>query len=250
MSHWSERTDVREAFDAARAEVDAVLWDRGVRANAAEVAASSRARGARDSAVIEGADLAFDDDSPMGRVAAAAHAVTDAVPGQLTTWSRAPLQVVAHLHAIVVASLGTGEPGRPRSDDAAEDPLGIGGAPPASTVGPRLQELARLIARGEGLPALSVAAITHGEVMHMRPFASGTGVLARACVRIVLAERGVDPSLFTIPELGMQEQGRPAYVAAIRDYASGDPERGVAYARWFAASIALGAKAALASRQI
>jgi hypothetical protein len=250
VPHWIERPDVREAFDAARAEVDAVLWDRRVRANAVEVAASSRSRGARDSAVIEGADLAFDDASPMGRVVAAAHAVTDAVPTQLSTWSRAPLQVLAHLHALVVASLGRGEPGRPRVEDDAEDPLGIGGVPPASVVGPRLQELARLIARGEGLPALSVAAITHGEVMHMRPFASGTGLLARACTRVVMADRGIDPSLFTIPELGIQEQGRPAYVSAIRDYASGDPDRGAAYARWFATSIALGARAALDSGRI
>jgi hypothetical protein len=246
VTHWVERIEAREAFDAARAEVDAVLWDRRVRAAAVEVAASSRERGARDSAVIEGADLAFDDDSPMGRVVAAAHAVTDAVTGQLPTWSRAPLQVLAHLHTLVVASLGAGDPGRPRTDDAAEDPLGIGGVPPSATVGPRLQDLSRVIARGEQLPALAVAAIVHGEAMHLRPFASGSGLLARACIRLVMADRGVDPSLFTVPELGIQEQGRPAYVSAIRDYASGDPERGVAYARWFATSIALGAQATTA----
>lgn len=244
MPHWSERPDAREAFDAARAEVDTVLWDRRVRAAAVEVSASSRARGARDSAVIEGADLAFDDDSPMGRVVAAAQAVTDAVPGQLGTWSRAPLQVLAHLHALVVASLGAEDAGRPRQTDHADDPLGIGGLPPAMGVGARLQDLGRLITRGEELPALAMASIVHGEVMHLRPFAVGSGLIARACIRLVLADRGVDPALFTVPEWGIQEQGRPAYVSAIRDYASGDTERGVAYARWFAAAIALGAQAA------
>lgn len=246
MSHWVQRPEAREAFDAARAEVDAVLWDRRVRAAAQEVAASSRYRGARDSAVIEGADLVFDDDSPMGRVVTAAQAVTDAVTGQLPTWPRAPLQVLAHLHALTVASIGGREPGRPRTDDTAEDPLGIGVIPPAASVGPRLQDLARVIARGEELPALAVAAIVHGEVMHLRPFVTGSGLLARASIRLVMADRGVDPSLFTVPELGIQEQGRPAYVAAIRDYAAGDSDRGVAYARWFATSIALGAHAAFA----
>lgn len=246
MPHWIERPEVREALEAARAEVDTVLWDRRVRGNAAEVAASSRLRGARDSAVIEGADLAFDDDSPMGRVVAAASAVTDAVPGQLASWSRAPLQVLAHLHALVAASVGAGDPGRPRAGDTAEDPLGIGAIPRASAVGGRLQEVARLLTRGQDLPALAVAAIVHGEVMHLRPFPEGSGLIARACIRLVIADRGVDPSLFTVPELGIQEQGRPAYVAAVRDYASGDPERAVAYARWFATAIALGAQAATA----
>lgn len=246
MPHWIEQPEVREALDAARSEVDSVLWDRQVRAAAAEVAAASRGRGARDSAVIEGADLVFDDDSPMGRVVAAAQAVTDAVPGQLAPWSRSPLQVLAHLHALVAASVGAEDQGRPRGVDVAEDPLGIGALPPANAVGPRLQELARLITRGQELPALAVAAIVHGEVMHLRPFAVGSGLIARACIRLVIADRGVDPSLFTIPEWGIHEQGRPAYVAAVRNYASGDPDRGVAYARWFAASIALGAQAASA----
>lgn len=246
MSHWSDSAEARAAFDAARAEVDSVLWDRAVRANAVDVAASSRMRGARDSAVIEGADLAFDDDSPMGRVVAAAQAVTDAVPGQLAVWPRAPLQVLAHLHALVAACLGSQDPGRPRVSDTAEDPLGIGPMPTADAVGSRLADLARLIARGGEMPALAVAAIVHGELMHLRPFTAGSGVIARACIRLVIAERAVDPSLFTIPELGLLAQGRPAYVTAVRDYASGDGERGIAYARWFATSIALGAQAAAA----
>jgi hypothetical protein len=62
---------VEAACEVARGEVDALLWRRDVRAAAAEVAADSRARGARDSAAIDGADVAVIDDSPMGRVLAA-----------------------------------------------------------------------------------------------------------------------------------------------------------------------------------
>ena len=58
----------------------------------------------------------------------------------------------------------------------------------------------------------------------MRPFAWGSGLLARASVRLVLASRGVDPSLFSIPEHGMLEMGRPAYVKALRAYATGTRE--------------------------
>ncbi|MDI1288582.1 MAG: hypothetical protein PSX37_01355, partial [bacterium] len=63
---------VAAAVSAARGEVDALLWRRDIRAAAAEVAAASVERGARDSAAIDGADLAVSDSSPMGRVLEAA----------------------------------------------------------------------------------------------------------------------------------------------------------------------------------
>ena len=44
---------VREAGDRARANVDSVLWDRGVRGRAAEVAAVSRLRGGWATAAID-----------------------------------------------------------------------------------------------------------------------------------------------------------------------------------------------------
>jgi hypothetical protein len=68
-----------EILAAARAEIDALLWRRDVRSNAVEVAASSMERGARDSAAIDGADLAVVDDSPMGMVLDAAIRLTAAV---------------------------------------------------------------------------------------------------------------------------------------------------------------------------
>jgi hypothetical protein len=77
----------------------------------------------------------------------------------------------------------------------------------------------------------------------VRPFAWGSGLLARASVRLVLAGRGVDPSLFSIPEHGMLELGRPAYVAALRDYASGTPAGVTSFIVWQATAVALGARA-------
>ena len=40
-----------------------------------------------------------------------------------------------------------------------------------------------------------VAAIAHGELMTLQPFRWGSGLIARASVRLVLASRGVDPDL-------------------------------------------------------
>ena len=63
---------VSAAVLAAREEIDALLWRRDVRGAAAEVAAASIQRGARDTAAMDGADVAVPDESPMGRVLEAA----------------------------------------------------------------------------------------------------------------------------------------------------------------------------------
>lgn len=234
--------DTAANLQHARDDVDAVLWRRDVRAAAAEVAAASAVRGARDSAAIDGADIAVTDQSPMGRALAAAIRVTEAAPGQADVWSRAPLQVLAHLHSLAAAEvLPASELGRPRSRERVDDPLNIGGAPPH--LGASLTDLARWVVRADDLPALLVAAVVHHELMHLRPFTWGSGLVARAAVRCVLVERGVDPSMFTIPELGMLEQGRPAYVEAVRAYAGGTQAGLAGSLRWFATTVGLGAQA-------
>ena len=234
------------ALQGARDDIDALLWRRDVRGAAAEVAAASLARGARDSAAIDGADTAVVDDSPMGRVLDAAQRVTAAAPGQAEVWSRAPLQVLAHLHTLAATGIApVDELGRPRAEATADDPLNLGPLPPDATpVGPHLVRLAQWASGSGELPALLVAALVHAELMHLRPFAWGSGLVARATVRCVLVSRGVDPSMFSIPELGMLEQGRGAYVAAIRGYASAQPEGLAASVRWFATVVGLGARAA------
>lgn len=236
------------ALAAARDEIDTVLWRRDVRASAAEVAADSLNRGARDSAVIDGADIAVVDDSPMGRVLAAAQRVNAEVPSQVEIWKAAPLQVLAHLHTIAaIGFVDAEELGRPRAKLIADDPLHLGPLPERAA--PELVALGQWLARTRELPGLLVAGIVHGELMQLRPFTWGSGLIARATVRCVLAERGLDPSLFTIPEFGMLEQGRGAYVRAIRSYATGTDAGLVEYFAWFAASIGIGARAVSAGKR-
>jgi hypothetical protein len=236
--------DVQAACDAARTEIDALLWRRDIRSAAADVAADSRVRGARDSAAIDGADVAVADDSPMGRVLEAAERVTAAVPGQVEAFGRAPLQVLAHLHALT--AVGMCEPdqlGRPRRDDSADDPLLLGNLPTAANVASRLSLLTDILTTPTTAPALVVAAIAHGELAVLRPFRWGSGLVARAVVRLVLAERGVDPSLFSIPEHGYLELGRSSYVSALRSYASGTSEGMSQFLVWHATALAAGARA-------
>ena len=237
---------VADEMTAAREAIDAVMWDRRVRAASLEVARQSELRGASASAALEGADLAIVEDSPMGRTLLAAQAVTEQVRHEVRTWEHAPLQVLATLHAVAVLALGhDDEPGRPRTAavdlDPGVDPLRIGMLAPADVVADRLQALARVLVQPTQAPGLVVAAVVHGELLALRPFRVGSGLVARAAVRCVLASRGVDPSAFTIPEEGMLASGRPAYVRGVQDFASGDPERMASSLIGFARSCAQGA---------
>lgn len=241
----ASREDVAEATERARTSIDAVLMNRAVRNDAANVVAHSIRSGAQASAAIDGADVAEVDASPMGRVLMSALRVTAEVPGQVDAWTTSPLQVLAHLHARVAKGFVTDdELGRPRSSDHADDPLNIGELPAAVEVTPRLEALAALLTMPTAAPALVLAAVVHGELLDLRPFTWGSGIIARAAVRLTLASRGVDPELFTIPEAGMHDLGRPAYVNSIRAYASGEPIGVAEWLIWHADAIESGAKRA------
>ncbi|MBI1378813.1 MAG: oxidoreductase [Frankiales bacterium] len=229
---------VEAALAAARDRVDAVLWDRAVRARAAEVAAGSRLRGAWASAALDGAEVRPDalvsgdalDGSPIGRVVAASLALQAEVPSQADLLGRAPLQVLSHLHAVVSAGfVPDAERGRPRGGSDVDDPLRLGPAPSPAEASARMTALGRLLAAPTSAPAMVLAAVVHAEVAVVRPFAWGSGLVARSLSRLVLAARGVDPDGLTVPEAGLFAAGRPAYTSALTAYAGGDPE---GLARW------------------
>lgn len=240
---WSQLPQVAQALAVARGSIDELLWRRDIRSAAAEVTAASKIVGARDSAAMEGADIAAPEDSPMGRVLTAAQAITGEVHAVVDTWPSAPLQALARLHAVVaVHHVSSDQLGRPRvGDEVPDDPLNLGRAPENSAM--RLTLLADLVTGSADVPALAVAGIAHAEIAGVRPFVWGSGLVGRAVVRVVLAARGVDPSSFSIPEAGMMELGRPAYVRALRAYESGGVDD---YLVWFGQVIALGAKRAAA----
>jgi hypothetical protein len=226
-------TGVVDAVAAARDAVDSVLWDRAVRARAGQIASASRLRGAWASAAIDGAEVRPDalvsgdalDGSPIGLVVAASLALQGEVPRQVDALGRAPSQVLSRLHAVVSAGfVADDERGRLRTGATTDDPLRLGTAPDPSEVSRRLATLATLLTRPTAAPALVVAAVAHGEVAVTRPFAWGSGLLARAMTRLVMASRGLDPDGLTVPEAGLFAAGRPAYAGALRAYASGTPD--------------------------
>jgi hypothetical protein len=223
---------VTASVERARDAVDGVLWDRAVRARAAEVVAGSRLRGGWASAAIDGAEVRPDalvsgdalDDSPIGRVVAASLALQAEIPAQVDLLDRAPLQVLSRLHAVVAAGMVPDlDRGRPRRDLQADDPLRLGTPVSAPQASARMTALATLLTVPTTVPALVVAAVAHAEVAVTLPFAWGSGLVARAMTRLVLAARGVDPDGLTVPEAGLFAAGRSAYAQALRGYASGDP---------------------------
>lgn len=229
---------VADAVQRARAEVDEVLWDRGIRGRAADVVAASRLRGAWASAAIDGAEVRPNalvsgdalDDSPIGRTVAASLALQAEIPRVVDLLERAPLQALSRLHAVASAGfVPSEERGRLRTGPTADDPLRLGELPPASEVSARLTGLAATLLQPTTAPALVVAAVVHAEIAVTRPFTWGSGLVARATTRALLASRGVDPDGLTVPEAGLFAAGRSAYADALRAYAVGTVD-GVA--RW------------------
>jgi hypothetical protein len=249
----AELPDVAAAAVAGREAVDALLWDRAARSRGRALAAESTVLGAWASAAFEGAEVPVDtvraggvEDSPVGVTVARAVAMYAEVPAVADMVLLAPLQALARLHSVVAVGLTPEDSlGRPRSGDAPDDPLRLRTATTAAAQLPeRLMGVAGLLTAPTTAPAMVVAGLVHAELATMLPFAWGSGVVARVMTRVVLRAKGVDPDGWTIPEAGLRMLGRPKYVAALRHYASGDPD---AVARWLVVHseiVAAGARAA------
>jgi hypothetical protein len=243
---------VDDAAAEARTAVDSVLWDRAARARGTALAAESTLVGAWCNSAFEGAEVLLDslragavEDSPMGRSAMRTLAFYSEIPQLADIVDSAPLQAFARMHSILaVGSVPDEELGRPRQGSEPDDPLRIGPAPSIAEMTVRLQAVAALMAGQTQAPALLLAGVVHAEMAVLRPFAAGSGVVARAMTRLILRARGVDPDGWTYPEAGMRMLGRPKYVAALRGYATGEPD---AVAEWLVTHsrmVAAGARAA------
>ena len=106
----------------------------------------------------------------------------------------------------------------------------------------RLEGLSQLIIAGGSAPALVTAAVVHGELIALRPFASHNGLVARAAERIVLIGSGLDPKSICPAEVGHAELGRVAYLTALDGYVSGTPEGMAAWIAHCGRAIELGAR--------
>ena len=223
-----ELPGVADGVDQARSAVDALLANRVLRRRSADVSAESSLRGAWASASLSGVDVSLEEvrkgvglDEPVLQGALRAQSAIGAVAD---TWTRAPRQALARLHALAAADLiDADDLGRPSGDTQ------------------RLDTLVEVLA-STSAPAVMVAAIVHGELLSLDLFAPVSGIVARVATRLTLVERGLDPKSLVVVEAGHREL-RDEYVAALAAYQDGDLAR---WLRHCADAVAAGAREATA----
>lgn len=241
--------DVPESVARARDAVDRLVGHRILRRRSAEVSAEAALRGARASAALEGVSVPLEQargGEVSDPVVQGALRVSAELGPLAATWRTAPRQALARLHALAAADGAPADDlGRPRSGGDVRDPLELGPPPSPAETAARLGALSDLLTAPTGAPALVVAAIVHGELLTLRPFGWGDGVVARAAGRLTLVDRGLDPKSLIAPEVGHAEL-RDGYVGGLRGYASGTPEGVAGWIRHCADAIELGARDALA----
>lgn len=241
---------VTESVESVRRAVDRVYGHRIMRRRSNEITSEAALRGARGSAVLSGADWAleevrrrtdFSGDDGARTVGAALRLTAEA--GQLLSiWRQSPLRVLARLHLVAAADSDL-RAGRPRQGgEPVDEPLVELPLPDAAEVSARLEGLSQLIIAGGSAPALVTAAVVHGELLAVRPFAAHNGLVARAAQRIVLVGSGLDPKAVCPAEVGHAELGRAAYAAALDGYVSGTPEGMSAWIAHCAKAVELGAR--------
>jgi hypothetical protein len=236
---------VADAVEEARAAVDALLRHRVLRQRATLVATESALRGARASSALEGVDVPLDavrsfvrDGTPLAPgpdpdVLQGSLRVSAEVAALVGTWRRAPLQALARVHVLAVGdAVDAGLRGRPRPEAGRE-------------VAVRLEGVAH-VATTSRAPAPVVAAVVHGELLALAPFASANGVVARAAQRLVLFDRGFDPKGVSVPEVGHVDAGTASYDEAARAYATGGEPGVRAWVLHVASALALGAREGVA----
>lgn len=233
---------VAESIDAARQACTQLRWHEGLRRRTTEAAAESRVRGAVSSAYLDGAELAGssgtvplvrdlmrgavpwpDRVGPVERVTRAAVRATAATEEMTTAAMTAPLQALARLHLAAAGDLvPAAAVGRPRTaiEDCTEL-TELGPAVTAAEIPARLHAVAELLGSiRAGAPVALVAAVVHAEILAIRPFVAGNGIVARAMERVILRVGGIDPTGVAVPEAGHVGGPGTNYIGALTGYTS------------------------------
>ena len=211
-----ELSEVADALENARANVDRMLWHEALRGGDELVATEVALHSASATLALDGYDCdverlragEFDDPVISGalRVGDALHSLAD-------VWPISPRFVLAKLHLLATRDFqGLGsdfEPGRIEVDK--------NGAA-------RINALCALIANPtKEIPAAMAAAVVHGELLAVQPFPVANNVVARAAARLALASKGLDPKLLITVDAGHLER-QPEYVGAQRSWSTGTPD--------------------------
>jgi Fic family protein len=241
LAALADLPDVRAKSDAAREACTRLRFHEALRRRIPEASAESRVRGAHASAGLDGAQLPLDtirrlmsgaqewpaDPDPGVQVVRGAVAATAESERVVSLVRSAPLQALARLHVAAMGHLLEADKvGRPRvAGETCEEFVDLGPAPSHDVVASRLAHLSEVVVAGaeaaNRVPAVVVAALVHAEIAHLRPFARGNGLVARAMERALIQALGLDPTGVAVPEAGHVANGGPAYLGALAAYGQG-----------------------------
>lgn len=211
-----ELSEVADALENARANVDRMLWHEALRNDDEPVAVEVGLHSASATLALDGYDCDverlregdYDDPIVNGVLRIEEH-----LPKLVDFWAVSPRFVLAKLHLLATRDFpdaGTDfEPGRIEVDES-------GSA--------RINALCALIANPtKEIPAAMAAAVVHGELLSVRPFPVANNVVARAAARLALASKGLDPKLLITVDAGHLDR-QPEYVGAQRAWSTGTPD--------------------------
>lgn len=249
---------VREAVDDARTACEKLRWHEGFRRRWREVRAEADLRAVRASAAVDGARVPVTavrrlavgstaDDPDLTLVAGALRATTLAGRWRPDLGARSgppipPLgELLARLHTAAMRDLvDPDDLGRLRSDQQPRDLTGLGAAPVGAELAARLSLLTRTLADTR-VPALVSASVLHGEMLTLRPFVAGNGVVARAAARLWLVVHGLDPTGAVVAEEGWAQAPNP-YLGAAAGFGTGTAQGVAAWLTFCARSVVSGAQ--------
>ncbi|MER7455619.1 oxidoreductase [Micromonospora sp. NPDC126480] len=221
--------DVAPAVQRARERFDEALRHRALRRHGGQVAAEVSLRSAVASAALEGYAHEREEvraGTVTEPVLQGTLRVAGALPGLSDLWPKAPRQALAKLHVLAARDVvPEADLGRPVND---------------AVVAARLDGLAALAAGGTKVPPLVLAAVVHGELLNLRPFAGPSGVVARGAARLVLLSSGFDPRGLLAVDVGHRER-EPEYVGSAGAFATGTPDGLRSWLRHYMSAVEVGA---------
>jgi hypothetical protein len=205
----AESPRLTDAVELARESVAVLARHPANRQGWARNAAAAGIRAARASAVLDGARSSLDHDSTAvaDPVLAGAVRCSAAVGSLAGVFPKAPMQALARLHVLAAADLA--------------DPAILGRPRPGTDLA-RLAGVAELVV-GRVLPAPLLVGVVHGDLLALRPFDIGGGVVARAAARLAMVASGLDERALGVPEVGFLA-ARRRYDTLAEGYADGGAE--------------------------
>lgn len=256
LARFASLPEVAAHSERARLACTDLRWHQALRRRIPEASAESRIRGAWASAELDGARSSIaivrdlmrgalprsPDPDPTERVLYGAIAATAATEELGSLAAASPRQALARLHLAAAAHLVPhDELGRPRSAaQVCREFVELDPPPAPEVVAARLAMLDDIIA--SDLPALLVAAIAHAEVVHLRPFTRGNGLVARAYERALIHASGLDPTGVAVPEHGHGAESSAAYHGALTAYGQGSSAGVTLWVKHCADALVAGAK--------